>query len=69
MCKEENGRVPRPVCNCKNCSDRQVGCHSTCAEYKHYLEANVKYTNTINKRKYEYGDSMRPRYNKHTYKR
>lgn len=30
------------TCKCKNCTDRYVGCHSTCEDYKKFQEENEK---------------------------
>lgn len=30
------------TCKCKDCTDRYVGCHSTCESYKQYQEENEK---------------------------
>lgn len=30
----------KPVNPCKDCTDRQIGCHSTCSKYKAYVDLN-----------------------------
>lgn len=37
--------------NCKNCKERQIGCHSTCERYKEFCEKNDKLKDMIRKGK------------------
>lgn len=30
----------RNYCPCKDCDKRQIGCHSTCKDYKEYCDLN-----------------------------
>ena len=36
------GERVKPVNPCKDCTDRQIGCHSTCNKYTDYVEQNEK---------------------------
>lgn len=42
------------TCKCKGCTDRYVGCHSTCEDYKKFQEENEK----LKKRAREANQSM-----------
>lgn len=35
------------TCKCKDCTDRYVGCHSTCEDYKKFQEENEKANRTV----------------------
>ena len=68
MQDKQSQSIHCPAVPCKDCTDRQLGCHSTCSKYKQYATDRSTYTNTVRARKYEYEDNMRPKYNKHSYK-
>ena len=33
------------ICPCKDCGDRQIGCHSSCDRYAEYNSENIKRRN------------------------
>ena len=35
--------MKKPMPPCKDCRDRQVGCHAACEKYREFTEANDKY--------------------------
>lgn len=43
-------------CKCKGCTRRQVGCHSTCEDYKEFQEECER----IRKNRHDYNSSRAP---------
>jgi hypothetical protein len=36
-----------PECPCRNCADRQAGCHSSCAKYTKWKSEYTKYSKAV----------------------
>lgn len=43
--------MKKPIAKCKDCHNRKVGCHSTCEEYKKFLQENEEWKKMIGSEK------------------
>lgn len=41
-------------CGCKDCTERQVGCHATCERYQKFVEENARKRELIRQDKMKY---------------
>lgn len=43
---------------CKDCEERYVGCHSKCAQYKHFKQENEKKNKFVQEKNQQISDSL-----------